>query len=148
MSLIQLLIHSFNLPRVIRRSLFPFPPFSPFRSRVIKEGILRIASQPPGTAFTTLYVHHTNQLFSHHLHTLFPIAMLFTFLTLLTSVMALPQPLPPPTDALPTFTSANFGMSYPTLHSHPSSNTDIQPKHPRESVGPRLPSSMILEVVG
>jgi hypothetical protein len=35
--------------------------------------------------------------------------MLFTFLTLLTSVMALPQPLPIPIDAIPTFTAANFG---------------------------------------
>jgi hypothetical protein len=73
--------------------------------------------------------------------------MLFTFLALLTSVMALPQPLPLPTDALPTFTSANFGMSHPYYSSRPSPNANKQPKHPRESAEPRLPSSMILEVV-
>jgi len=73
--------------------------------------------------------------------------MLLTFLALLTSVIALPQPFPLPTGALPTFTSVNFGMFHSFLPSRPFTNADNQPEHPRESAEPRLPSSMILELV-
>lgn len=64
---------------------------------------------------------HSNYYLNVSLLQAYPafISMLYTCLTLLTSVIALPQPLPNPVDAIPTFTSANFGMSPASLSSRP-----------------------------
>jgi hypothetical protein len=142
---LNILYHNFNSTSTcLVLSADPFPLF-PFRSRIIKEGILRIASQPLGTASITLYIHHITELF------LLPITLSYTstcsshsshsslawwlYLNHFQFQSTRSQLLQPPT----LVRALSLTSFFP-----PSANN--QPKHPEGPAGPRLPNSLILVV--